>query len=83
MPTPLGWAGGAVINDTIFVFGDRGVSGDVTAVEKYCPLRDLWLSESSVPNPRSRFMTAALNNKIYLIFQWAIQKYFKSMMLLR
>lgn len=78
MPTPRGWMGSAVINDTIYVFGGLGAQSDVAVVEKYHPVTDSWTSEADMPQPRSTFMTATLNNRIYLIGGWSsklVQEY--------
>jgi len=73
MQTERGWGGGVVINDTIYVFGGyKKQSGqDLSTIEKYYPPDDVWtLSSITMPSARSTFMTAKVNDNIYLIGGW-------------
>ena len=79
MPTSRGWAGGAVIDDTIFVFGGRGIDTEETVVEKYHPATDSWTAEQPMPKLQgTSFMTAPFNNKVYFFGGWGsnlVQEY--------
>jgi N-acetylneuraminic acid mutarotase len=80
MPTPRGWGGCAVYDDTIFVFGGYRSPSDetVAVVEKYHPASDTWSSDPQMPSPRYTFATASVNGLIYLIGGWSsnvLQRY--------
>lgn len=73
MQTERGYGGAVVFNDSIYVFGGyRAQSGqDLQTLEKYYPLTDTWVSlPIEMPTPRSTFMTARVNNKVYFIGGW-------------
>ena len=64
MPTPRGWAGGSVIDDTIFVVGGRGTQREEVTVEKYHPATDSWTAEQPMPKLQgTSLMTAIFNSQ--------------------
>lgn len=71
MPTPRGYCGCAVWQDTVFVLGGRrGSSQILNVVEKYVPAADTWLGETPMPTARYTFGLAQVGEKAYLAGGW-------------
>lgn len=65
-------AGAGCANGKIYLIGGEGITGNseinyLDIVEEYNPDTDEWIVKNNMPLPLSCFVTASLNNKIYIM----------------
>jgi len=75
MPTARYMCAAGAVNGRIYVIGgasspDGSASINLSSVEEYNPLTDLWQIKTAMPTERHGFAVGVVNNKIYAIGGW-------------